>query len=801
MPPSGSELGVAERLAERQRAISVAEFFEKNKHMLGFDSEARSLVTAVKEAVDNSLDAAEEAEILPDIYVEISTAGSYYTIVVEDNGPGITKEQIPKIFGKMLYGSRFHSRRQGRGQQGLGISAAVLYAQLTSGNPARITSRPKGANEAQYFEVIIDTDENEPDIRDERVVEWDRPHGTRIELDMEANLRARTRLHDYIEQTAIVNPHARIELHEPKLDEPRTFERVTQQLPAETSEIRPHPHGVELGTLIKMLEATDSYSVSGFLQGEFSRVGRKTADEVIAGFMDHHAGRELAWSPPMAHEDLDLEAVLTDAVANKGRQATAQFAERVVDAIADAERVSHQHLVVAVADAADAVEAETDRRFGETVRENAVEAAWSAIAADDRLADDLYRLVDGATTDRKSDRVKRGFAERLADRIRAADRARHRFTRSALVDLVGAAADATEAHDDATFGDTARENVLEAIWSSMERVADDPPSVREAARDRDTAAALLEGMRAADVMAPPTDCLAPIEAELIEEGLRKEYDAEFFAATTRDASVYGGDPFVVEAGIAYGGDLEEDAAVDLLRFANRVPLVYQRGACAITDVVRSIDWRNYNLDQPGGSGIPAGPAVILVHVASTNVPFTSESKDAVANIPELEHEAELAVREVARELKRHISKRRSLAQRREKEDVIARVLPEIATKVSAVLDRPRPDIDATLARVMNNVHVRRLVEADDGTKRVTLEVRNFDSTVADIEVTDILDAEPTAVDDGADVVRMDDEWYVRWRPDVGGGDAARVTYEVTADATANLAVKGIPPEKLTIEDQ
>ncbi|MFB6139747.1 MAG: DNA topoisomerase VI subunit B, partial [Halosimplex sp.] len=203
----GEGEGIAEELAESQRSISIAEFFEKNKHMLGFDSGARGLVTAVKEAVDNALDACEEAGIPPDIYVEIQEAGDYYRLIVEDNGPGITKEQIPKVFGKLLYGSRFHAREQSRGQQGIGISAAVLYSQLTSGKPAKITSRTKGGVDAEYFELIIDTDTNEPEIDVEETTTWERPHGTRIELEMEANMRARNQLHDYIKHTAVVNPH------------------------------------------------------------------------------------------------------------------------------------------------------------------------------------------------------------------------------------------------------------------------------------------------------------------------------------------------------------------------------------------------------------------------------------------------------------------------------------------------------------------------------------------------------------------------------------------------------------------
>jgi len=101
--------------------------------------------------------------------------GDYYRLVIEDNGPGITKEQLPKVFGKLLYGSRFHAREQSRGQQGIGISAAVLYSQLTSGQPAKITSRPKGQSRAQYFELIIDTDTNEPEIKADEETTWDRP--------------------------------------------------------------------------------------------------------------------------------------------------------------------------------------------------------------------------------------------------------------------------------------------------------------------------------------------------------------------------------------------------------------------------------------------------------------------------------------------------------------------------------------------------------------------------------------------------------------------------------------------------
>jgi DNA topoisomerase-6 subunit B len=791
----GAEEGIAEELARSQRSISIAEFFEKNKHMLGFDSGARALVTAVKEAVDNALDAAEEAGILPDIYVEIEEAGDYYRLVVEDNGPGITKEQIPKVFGKLLYGSRFHKREQARGQQGIGISAAVLYSQLTSGKPARITSKTEG-KQAQYFELIVDTDTNEPEIDVDRETVWERPHGTRIELEMEGNMRARGQLHDYVKYTAVVNPHARIEFHEPK--ESLKFERATDQLPAETEEIRPHPHGVELGTLLKMLEATDSYSLSGFLQEEFTRVGGKTARKVIDRFRDRHFGREMAWRAPDPRRRDAVTEAIDDAVSNKGADATAAFADSVLDGTNDAnglldrDYVTYTDLEGIVTAAAEDTEDATDRRFGGTVRENAVEAVWEVVV-EEREAD-LYALVDEATTDRKDDAAVEALARRLASKFADSDAPRDRVTRDELAEWVAWAAERTKEREEETFGETSREKITDAVWERARTVEDAPPKVREVASDRDTAAEFLEAMRETDILSPPTDCLAPITAELVEAGLKKEYDADFFAASTRDAEVHGGDPFIVEAGIAYGGDLPADGSVEILRFANRVPLVYQRGACATVDVVKRINWRNYNLDQPGGSGIPNGPAVLMIHVASTNVPFTSESKDAVANVPAIEDEVELALREAARELKSYLNKKRSLEQRRRKQNVIAELLPEMARKVSEVTGREPLNVEDSLARIMNNVLVER--RRENGS--VKLVVSNHDDRNAALEVTDILSADPGDVE-GARVVEMDGEWFVKWSPEVAAGEEAVLEYDVPDDTAFDVSVEGIEGERVTVD--
>ncbi|HEY9384801.1 MAG TPA: ATP-binding protein, partial [Gemmatimonadales bacterium] len=171
-PPAKPTVSAVE-MGARQREISVSEFFTKNRHLLGFDNPRKALLTCVKEAVDNALDACEEAGILPDVVVRLETVGngepappasqaSRFRITVADNGPGIVRQQIPPIFAKLLYGSKFHRLRMSRGQQGIGISAAGMYGQLTTGKPVKVISRTGEKKSARYVEIVIDTAKNEP---------------------------------------------------------------------------------------------------------------------------------------------------------------------------------------------------------------------------------------------------------------------------------------------------------------------------------------------------------------------------------------------------------------------------------------------------------------------------------------------------------------------------------------------------------------------------------------------------------------------------------------------------------------
>src|ERR671931_1496491 len=281
----------AVEMGARQREISVSEFFTKNRHLLGFDNPRKALLTCVKEAVDNALDACEEAGILPEVVVKLAVASNEknppppsqanrFRITVIDYGPGIVRQQIPRIFAKLLYGSKFHRLRMSRGQQGIGISAAGMYAQLTTGRPVQIISRtgPKAA--AHFFEVSIDTKKNEPRIFESKKIDWENHRGTQVTLEIEGRYqKGRASVDEYLEQVAIANPHVKLVYHTPE-GEIREYPRTIDELPPQPREIKPHPYGIEFGVLLRMLHDTRSHSLAGFLAGDFSRVSSAVAQEI-----------------------------------------------------------------------------------------------------------------------------------------------------------------------------------------------------------------------------------------------------------------------------------------------------------------------------------------------------------------------------------------------------------------------------------------------------------------------------------------------------------------------------------------
>ena len=332
-------LNVAEDLAKLQKEVSISEFFLKNRHLLGFDNPKKALLTTIKEAVDNALDACQENKVLPEIEVIIENKGeNKYKVTVEDNGPGITKEQMPKVFGKLLYGSKFHRQRQSRGMQGLGISASVMYGQLTTGKPAKIMSKIGKGKPANYIELHLNTKTNSPEIMKDEVREWEKEHGTRVEIELEADYQKGQRsVDEYMKYTAIANPQAKITYTAP--DGQKTeFIRATNELPKEPKEIKPHPYGIELGILISMLRDSKSNTLSSFLQTEFSRVSSGVAKEIIekAKLYDkakpERIAREEAENLLKAIRDTKIIAPPTDCLVPIGEDAIEKGLRKEVEA-------------------------------------------------------------------------------------------------------------------------------------------------------------------------------------------------------------------------------------------------------------------------------------------------------------------------------------------------------------------------------------------------------------------------------------------------------------------------------------
>jgi len=230
------------------------------------------------------------------------------------------------------------------------------------------------------------------------------------------------------------------------------------------------------------------------------------------------------------------------------------------------------------------------------------------------------------------------------------------------------------------------------------------PNTKPKRVSREMAEKLFEGIKKTKIIAPPTDCISPIGEELLERGLRKEINAEFYVATTRPPAVYRGNPFIVEAGIAYGGEQPADRQVRILRFANRVPLLFQAGGCAISKSIIQTGWRPYGFSQSQGA-VPVGPATIVVHIASVWVPFTSESKEAIAHYPEIIKEIKLAVRECGRKLSQYVNKKKKVADEFKKRSYIEKYIPHVSDALRELLSLKKADelkIESNLKSILED---------------------------------------------------------------------------------------------------
>ena len=546
-------MSIAEKMAANQKQVAISEFFEKNKHFLGFDTLTRALITAVKEAVDNALDACEEARILPDIIVQITKIDNKKDILqldVEDNGPGIPRTSIEKVFGQLLFGSRFHAIRQSRGQQGIGITGVVMYSQLTTGDPTHVESKIAKEATAVAVDIGLDTRKNKAVKSNQDRVDWgDKVHGLKIRTSMKAKYqKGRQSVWQYLRMTSIVNPHADIVFIDPD-GQKHHWPRVTEKLPGRVEAIKPHPNGIELGQLQRLCGESSESRMTTFLRRNFSGVSGRAAKELC--------------------EVAELEEKL------KPKSLKAEQIRLLLEAF-------------------------------------------------------------------QGERMLRGKPVKLLN--------------------------------------------------------------------------------------PPTSCLSPIEELLIKKGLSKTIDSKFVATMTRAPSVTQGNPFQIEVGLIFGEGMAADKPVEILRFANRVPLMYQQGGCLLTKAIESVDWRQYGLDQAGGRGVPKGPAAILVHLASTNVQFTSEAKEALSDNEVVMEEARKAMLEMGRGLRKHLEKKKKMGKTREKFELINDIIPAIAEKSASLLQLPVPDLAASITKIMSAVIAETTTTWNKETKQTDVNIVLYNYT-------------------------------------------------------------------------
>jgi DNA topoisomerase-6 subunit B len=232
------------------------------------------------------------------------------------------------------------------------------------------------------------------------------------------------------------------------------------------------------------------------------------------------------------------------------------------------------------------------------------------------------------------------------------------------------------------------------------KVAKLKPNINPRSLTREQIDKLLSAMQKVKIQRPPLDCLSPIGEKDLEKSLKKEYpDAEHICTVTREPSVYRGHPFQIEIGIVYGIE-KQDNQVDVLRFANRVPLMYQAGACAITEAVKDIDWKRYGLQQ-SGNNLPLGPVTIIVHMCSVWVPFISESKEAIAPYPEIVKEMKLALQDCGRKLSLYLSGKRRAGEQKRRLQIFERYADEVANSLSTLADKDKKDIEKRLKELID----------------------------------------------------------------------------------------------------
>ena len=580
---------------EEFNQISPSEFFYRNRDLAGFSNPTRSLYTAVREFVENSLDACDHSGILPNIHMTIKAVDpekpdpKQYILTVKDNGPGIPSKHVPLAFGTVLYGSKF-GLKQARGMFGLGATMAILYGQITTNKSVKVKSNEDGKTRYD-FEMLLDIQKNKPVIL-KTEEKSSSEQGLSVSICLEGDYaKAGTKIRDYVYQTSLITPYATISFDDPK-GEKFHHKAIIRVMPPAPTIIAPHPYGIDVETIRRMLVDTHY---------QIPNVDDKMIEKIR---------KELG----MTKKKFNYNDIMKKA-DKKWKSLTRPV--RVVIALmsflqADFEKLQRIRIE------------DVDLRNNKLVY-------WD------------YSTSQTIAVDMETENP---YYKQLANTVQG-ESLIHFLTKR--FQRVGPTA-ATEFCKFAKFKTETR--VGNMSDQELVKLSD--------------ALQTYEGFRSPD----PT-CLAPLGEIPLEKGIERRFQPDFMAVVQRTASAYSGFPFIIEMGIAYGGNIKSNG-LKVFRFANRIPLLYDEGSDVVLKVVNDTDWGRYKVRSDSAS------MVIVSHICSTRVPYKTVGKENVADRPEIERELRLALQFLSRKLSSYMSKKGQAEMAKKRANLYSKYLPLIA---------------------------------------------------------------------------------------------------------------------------
>ena len=581
-------------IKEKFNQISPSEFFYSNRDLAGFSNPTRSLYTAVREFVENALDACDQKGILPDVHLTIKAVDPEksdpkpYILTVKDNGPGIDAEHIPLAFGTVLYGSKF-GLKQARGMFGLGATMAILYGQITTNKPVTVKSSSDAKIQNQ-FEILLDIQKNKPVIVKHTTKEITKT-GLSVSICLEGDYsKAGTKIRDYVYETSLITPYASITFDDPK-GQKFSHPRFVKEIPSPPTIIRPHPHGIDVERIRRMI-----------VESQFEI---PTIDDAMIEKVRKDLG--------LSVKKLSFTSIMEKA---KKKWKTLPRQVRVVIALMSFLKMDFEKL--------------NKIRIEDIDMPNKKLFYWD-------FGDSQSKSID---MDPESQ-----YYKQLTNTVQGEPLTTFltkRFQR------VGP----TTALKFAAFAKLKPEKRMGTL-TNQELV-----NLSDALQKFD------------DFMAPDSSCLAPLGAEPLEKGIKKFFNPDFVAVVQRPASAYSGFPFIIEMGIAYGGDIKSGGP-HVYRYANRIPLLYDEGSDVVIKVVNDTDWGRYKV-----KGEP--PFIIVSHICSTRIPYKTAGKENVADRQEIERELRLALQYLSRKLSSFMSKRGQAEMAKKRANLYAKYIPMIA---------------------------------------------------------------------------------------------------------------------------